>query len=131
MINQTKAINITFNGSTESQPIYIYIPFRVTTITLLDSKYGVEDSNPTFLYNLRSNLFDGNSLPLNNQDTFNWADLPYLRNSRQSIEFTTPIDVNGLYSFTIDKIGNIPLGVGIITDYHLLLQFTCEENVIY
>ena len=75
MITQTVAIHLLLSNEHISQPVYIYVPFLVDEVVMVDSMYENSLTNPIISestdYTLSSNLFNGTRVSLNFQDIDN------------------------------------------------------------
>lgn len=118
MITYNVALNIIFGNLTVSQPMYIYVPFLVDEIIVLDSMYGnAPDINDSYEYTLQSTLFNNTVVPLTMIDLENQG---YIggRHDAFTVQLKNKQCINGLYTFTAKGIAG-----GDLDNYIVLLQF--------
>ena len=124
MISHNVSLNLLFNSRTESKPIYIYVPFLVDEVKVLDSMYG-DDSvlSESTEYTITSQLFNNTIIPLTMVDLYNQA-LNYNKHDTFTIQFQNRKNINGLYTFTITSL----MPDSYVSNFYILLQFVNYEK---
>ena len=123
MITYNVALNIIFGNLTVSQPMYIYVPFLVDEIIVLDSMYGnAPDVNDSDEYTLQSRLFNNTVVTLTMIDLDNQG-IIWGRHDIFTVQFVNQTSINGLYTFTIKGIKG-----GDLENYYVLLQFVSKDG---
>jgi hypothetical protein len=109
-----------------SQPVYIYVPFLVDEVVMVDSMYEDNVMNPTISnsteYTLSSDIFNGVVVPLNMQDIDNQGYSIGKHNS-MSVQYVNRRSINGMYTFTVHSL----TAVSFVESYVILLQFVNNE----
>ena len=123
MITYNVALNLIFSYKSISQPVYIYVPFFVNEIIVVDSVYGDNTWESTSIeYTIQSQLFDNTVAPLTFFDYSHYG-ICYGKHDSFSVKFVNRQSINGYYTF---QINSLTTG-GVVDDYNILLQFVNYE----
>ena len=125
MITYNVALNIIFGYSSVSQPLFIYVPFSVDEIIVLDSMYGDDSyTSDSSEYTLQSELFDNTVVPLTMIDESNQGAV-FSKHDAFTVQLKNKQFINGLYTFRINALTS----GGSVENYYILLQFVNNDGI--